>query len=67
MDVDIALGDIDLTQQHFRNNPAGHVPLMGSLLRDRSDPMIPRHRYLKRSRQQPCFLNRAKRAIWTRP
>ncbi|MHA7629942.1 hypothetical protein [Corallococcus sp. M7] len=55
MDVDIALGDIDLTQQYFHNDPAGHVPLMGSLLRDQSDPMIPRLRYLKRVRQQPML------------
>lgn len=55
MDVDIALGDMDLTAQYFHNDPAGQVPLMGSLLRDQSDPMIPKLRYLKRIRQQPTL------------
>lgn len=52
MDVDISLGDMDLTQQYFHNDPAGQVPLMGSLLRDQRDALIPKLRYLKRIRQQ---------------
>jgi hypothetical protein len=55
MDVDIALGDMDLAQQYYHNDPGGQVPLMGSLLRDQKDPMIPKLRYLKRLRGLPML------------
>ncbi|RKG99609.1 hypothetical protein D7X32_26035 [Corallococcus carmarthensis] len=55
MDVDISLGDMDLTQTYFHNDPDGEVPLMGSLLRDQSDPMIPKLRFLKRIRRRPLL------------
>ncbi|NBD13082.1 MULTISPECIES: hypothetical protein [Corallococcus] len=55
MDVDISLGDMDLTQTYFHNDPNGEVPLMGSLLRDQSDPMIPKLRFLKKIRRRPLL------------
>ncbi|MDQ1919361.1 eCIS core domain-containing protein [Massilia pseudoviolaceinigra] len=37
MDVDIGLGDMDMGMQYAHNDPAGEVPLMGTLARDMTE------------------------------
>jgi hypothetical protein len=40
MDVDIGLGDMDLNKAYYQNDPAGRVPLMGSILRSSDDKEV---------------------------
>ncbi|WP_437927505.1 RHS repeat-associated core domain-containing protein [Sorangium sp. So ce291] len=39
MDVDIGLGDMDLSKTYYHNDPDGKVPLTGTLARDSADPI----------------------------
>jgi Glycosyltransferase sugar-binding region containing DXD motif len=40
MDVDLGLGEMDLNQTYYQNDPAGRVPLMGSILRSSDDKAV---------------------------
>lgn len=39
LDVDMGLGDMDLSRPYFHNDPAGRVPLMGAVTATNDDPI----------------------------
>jgi hypothetical protein len=40
IDVDMGLGDMDLTVEYYHNDPKGEIPLLGTLARDSSNKKI---------------------------
>jgi hypothetical protein len=52
IDVDMLLGDIDLSRTYYHNDANGQVPLLGTLARDNSDrEVVERLSFLRESRR----------------
>ena len=47
LDVDMGLGQMDLSRPYYHNDPAGNIPLMGAVTATEEDPIAPALRTLQ--------------------